>query len=270
MPTVNKRKKARGFVPFQPVRNPPTGTYDPQLDQGARAGTRGLQDLQQDIGYDPVTGAPTGTHSTRALNDYLLGGNRIDQQQGYTLADILRNQTRSTEDYGTATANVQRQYQRQGVAQSQAANAAGVLNSGWTGEAAAKRAANQALDQQGLDTTHQRQVQDYATQTDRSNTGFDQQRGDLGLNYQRQGEDWQTTLNRATRENQFLGQDTNESKWFQATRYSGYVPPTMPAGEHHYGRFAYRDLGGGRSVSADGTVRTRSQLQSFLRRRRLV
>lgn len=261
--------RRRGFTPWRPPRNPPPGSFDPALDQGARAATRGLQDLNQDIGYDPVTGAPTGTESIRAQDDYFLAGNRINQQQGYTLADILRNQTRSGEDYGTATQNLGRNYANLASSQRQAANAAGVLNTtGWDQQAQATRAGNQALEQGTLNTALARQLQDYGTQTDRANTLYDQQRGDLGLGYQRGTEDRQTDLSRAGRENNFFQQDTNESKVYQS-RAAGYVPPTRPANEHHLGNITWRTLGHGRTVSADGTVRTQSQLANLLRRRGL-
>jgi hypothetical protein len=267
--TKRSRYGRGGFTPWRPPKNPPVGTYDPALDQGRRAAGRGLQDLTQDIGYDPVTGAPTGTQSTRALHDYLLAGNRIDQTQSTTLADILRNQTRSGEDYGTATQNLGRQYANLASSQRQAANAAGVLNtSGWDSQAAGKRGANQALEQGVLDTANRRQTEDFGTARDQTNVLADQQRGDLGLGYQRGTEDRQTELTRATRENDFYGADTRESAWYQA-RAAGYVPPTRPANEHHVGNVTWRDLGHGRTVSADGTVRSQSDLRRLLRQRGL-
>jgi hypothetical protein len=256
---VAKPKKRRGFTPFRAPTSPPPGTYDPTLDASVRASGRGLNDLNQDTERD----------NSRSLTDYVTGQNRIDQNTGYSLADLLRGSTRETADYGTQTAGLQRQFQNLASSQADQANAAGVSSSGWAAQAARKRQANEALAQQGLDTAHSRSLEDSGINVGRTNTGADQQRADLTLGYQRGGEDRQTTATRATRENQFYASDVGDSKWFQAAQV-GYVPPSKPANEHQVGNVTYRTLGGNRTVSADGTVRTRSQLQALLRRRGYV
>lgn len=248
-----------GFTPFRPPTRPPQGYYDPAIDAGVRAAGRGLGDLSQDTERD----------NARGLTDYVTGQNRIDYNTGNSLADLLRGSQRENADYGTASGNLDRSYVNLRSSQQQNANAAGVLDSGWAAAARAKRDANQARDQSVLDTSHGRAVEDYGTNVTRTNNAADMQRGDLTLGYQRGGEDRQTNLTRATRENELFGADSNEAAWYGA-RAAGYVPPTKPANEHTVGNVTYRDLGHGQTVSADGTRRTRAQLRRLLARRGLL
>jgi hypothetical protein len=221
MATFSSGGKSRYGYPrrYRPGRIPPTrppsGTYDPVLDQGLAAAGRGLGDLKLDTERD----------NSRAANDYSIATNRSQQQTGYGLADLLRNQTREQQDYGLGTQAVDRRYGQLADAQRQQGNAAGLLGGGYAQAAARKRAANQQLDQSQLDLAHGRTVQDINTSRDRVTTAGQQDLAGLGLQYQRGNEDRNTTLTRATREYNQYGLDVGESRFF-AAKDSGWTPPT--------------------------------------------
>jgi hypothetical protein len=252
---ANRRK--RKFKGFKPPTAPPPSTYDPVLDQQLRAAQRGYGDLQQDTERD----------QTRATNDYSIAQNRTNEQSGYSLADILRNTGRESQDYQTATGNLNRQYTQLASSQGQAANAAGLLGGGFAQQAAQKRAANQQIDQTQLDTTHQRAMDDYATQAQRTGTATQENLGDLGLNYQRGNEDRNTTQSRSGRELGFYSNDVAQSRFYQA-RANGYIPPTRPAGEHSQNGVVYRDLGNGHFLLPSGQIVNKNSLARRLRQAR--
>jgi hypothetical protein len=259
-------KKTRRFTPYRPLMRPPPGSYDPALDASGRASNRGITDLKQDIGYDK-SGAPTGTQSKRAYDDWLLAQNRVNYQTGNTLGDILRQRGYEGQDYGTATGNLQRNYTNLANQQLQSANAAGVLHPGLDQHQAALRAGNQGLEQGTLDTAHSRAVTGFDIGAQRTSEAHDQSIADLGLGYQRGTEDRQQQLSRAQRENTFYQGDLSQSRRYESK--GRFNPPAKPKGEHVVGKFAYRDTGHGLTVSKDGTVRTRNQLKRFLTRHNL-
>lgn len=211
---------------FEPYQAPPipTGSYDPAIDAQVDATNRGYGDTRDD--------AATGR--TRLTTDYGLGRDAI-----------LRAQTRGTEDLATATSRedqnynrtlelLQRSYGRLAGRQTETINAAGVLKGGAMLQAAAKRAANQAQDRQGIDTTHTRAVEDAARAGTRLGEDTNLQLGALALQGAppdannplggRAFQDLNTSTTRAGREAGIFRLDAQNVKAFQAAQ-AGYVPP---------------------------------------------
>jgi hypothetical protein len=195
---------------------PPSGFYDPALDQQLAAAGRGLKDLRQD----------TEKYGARASDDLSIATNRTNQQAGYSLSDLARNQGRETQDYWTARQSLARNYGNQASSQLQAGNSAGLLSGGFLAQAARKRAANQQLDVTALGTTNRRRLQDEATAKGRIVTARDQHLGDLNLNYLRGTEDRGTNLTMATREFRNYGVDVGETRFYEA-RNAGWTPPPL-------------------------------------------
>lgn len=128
---------------------PPLGTYDPARDVEIGSAERGLGQLTDEL----------GTSRTRDTSDYLLRRGEIEKAQG-----------REGEDYGRAKAALDRSYANLGVRQGERANQYGVLGGGALLQSAAKRAANQAIQQQTADVGHTR-----------AGEGFTQQLAQLAL-----------------------------------------------------------------------------------------
>lgn len=236
-PGVNRK---RAFTPYDPT--VPAGSYDPGLDSALQAAQRGLQDTTVD----------TETARQRALVDYGLGRDQITQGQQRSLQDLLQGRDRGVADLGTARTYegqdyqtniglLTRRYGQLGNQQRQSAIQHGVIHGGTLLQAAAKRAGNQGVEQQGLDTAHtrflagndlagQRLQQDYGTSVDRTNQDATSQLGQLGLAYQRGDNDAISALTRAGRETGQFGIDTQAQKLFQASQ-AGYVAPQRPSNE---------------------------------------
>jgi hypothetical protein len=184
---------------------PPTGSFDPALDAQRRAASRGLRDTVTDI----------GTANTRDTVDYGLGRD-----------SIMLAQTRGNADLDRQMAVLQRGYQTLASQQRQQFQAHGLAYGGASLQAAAKRQANEAFDQQPLDVARARLGED---------TGL--QLGKLALDLAppdasnplggRRFQDRTTQLTRAKREDASFGLDIGAEKVFQATQ-SGWVPPTPP------------------------------------------
>ncbi len=198
--------KPFGFTPWDAGQKPPSGRYDPTLDANLRGAQRGYGDLTLDTERD----------NTRALNDYGIGQHRIRSQLAETLSGIATSRARAQEDYATATQGVQRRYVQQGQAQAQAAQAAGAVGGGALAQALLKRTQNQALEQQGLDTSQQRTLSDLLRGESNAQFQANEQLGALKLAYDRGVEDRGTGLTRAGRELTSFGTDTAEQRAFQA------------------------------------------------------
>jgi hypothetical protein len=183
--------KPWAFKPYTPPR-PPSGSYDPALDAARDAARRGLGDVRQD----------TALAGTRAATDFQLGQD-----------DVNRSFNRYDEDYRRNTDMLKRSYDILAGRQAESANVQGVMGGGALLEAAAKRQANQALEQGGLDTGRARAVED-------RDLGI----GQLNLGYERGTTDRATSLARAGREDTAFGLDTAAQRAYQAAG-AGYVPP---------------------------------------------
>jgi hypothetical protein len=178
---------------------PPSGYYDPTIDQQVQAGARGLGDLRIDI----------DTAKRR-------GGEDRDT----TLADLMTGENRARADAGIATGNLQTGYKRLATGQAQAGRVRGLgLSEGLADRAAGIRAANQQHDQAGIDLSLGRALEN-----------IDFQRRDLNRNFDRQfalGGDLDLQLARGEREQPLLEADANNLRLYQA-KQANYVPPLRP------------------------------------------
>lgn len=205
--------------PARPWQPPPipSGYYDPALDAQRRAAQRGYVDFQQDVGLA----------GSRSAEDYGIQTGDIRQQFGRSMQDLGLARQYEGENYGRSTGLLGRQFgilanqQRQRLAQS------GVLSGGIALLAAQKRAANQAVEQQGLDIAHTRALTGFGTQETRLGENLNQSLGAAGLGYTRGVTDRATQLARAGRENTSFGLDVEAEKAYQAQQ-AGYVAPTAP------------------------------------------
>ena len=253
------------WTPYQ-VGLPPTGSYDPSLDAQGYAAQRGLFDLGQDTNTANVRGVvdyglsqdAINRGQTRGLEDLQFQQGQVDTGYGRNLTDLQTSGTRGTEDYQRSLQMLQRSYQQLGNRQAQQMRATGVAQGGAALQAAAKRTANQAVDQQPIQTNYDRFMAD--NQTSQSRLGEDRTTalGQIGLQRNRLGEDtnlslgqlalqsappdgsnpfggrdWQdrtTALTRAQRENSAFGIDLNSQRYYQAAG-AGWQPPTGPSNE---------------------------------------
>lgn len=194
-------------VAFKPYKPPPlpTGTYDPALDAQLGAAQRGYGDTQFD----------TTLANTRGAED--LGFAQYANAEAVTNENDAynRNVGLLTKNYTDLAAN-----------QADQANAAGVIPGGGAYlQSQAKRAANQATEQAGLDLTHQQNL-----------LALQDQLGQVGVTYGRGVTDRTTALTRAGRENTNFGLDIGAEEAYQAGQ-AGYTAPGkgqpggMPANE---------------------------------------
>jgi hypothetical protein len=235
------------FKPWSPWNSsPPAGTYDPALDAAKGAAGRGYGDLQQDVGRDNL----------RDTVDYGLGREDIIRQGMQSEQDRQTAFAREGEDYNRNVALLSRAFKLKGNVQSQQANQYGVLRGGTLLQAARKRAENEALQRQPMDTAHSRFQADSATQQQRLSEGANTALGRLALMMAppdasnpmggRSFQDRTTTLTRAGRENTQFGIDTEAQKGFQAAG-TGWDPGVRPKGEYvspTKGPWRIRDVGG--------------------------
>jgi hypothetical protein len=249
------------FKPWTPYGTPPAGTYDPSLDFQVSAGERGLGDTVTDA----------ATSNRRGIEDYGFGVSDLNLSQsrgtqdigtqrdavnrGFdrSSADIGTQRGYATEDHQRAIDALTRGYSRLGNQQGQQARVMGV-GGGALVQAARKREANMAFDQAPIDTGFNRQIAGLDTSQqrlgeDRSTalSGLDTAQGRLtddtsrgiarlGVNTQRGIQDTGTTVQRAGREQVFLGTDTAAAKAGQATA-SGWDPGARPANEYMGGQY---------------------------------
>jgi len=192
-----KRRNPWAFTPYSPPPIP-SGSYDPALDAQLYAAQRGYGDTQQDV----------GTQQLRAGVDY-----------GLRTEDINRAFGRTQQDYDTSVQMLTRKYRNTADRQAEQAAGSGVVSGGVLLQAAAKRRANQGLEQTQLDTGLSRARDDRDVALGRAGLGYERQNTDLG-----------TTLLRAGRELGAFGLDTQAAKAFQAAQ-SGYEPPERPSNE---------------------------------------
>lgn len=245
---AKRKKNPKAWTPFVAPTSPPPGTYDPGLDQQARAAERGLVDFRSDAERD----------TARSEDDYLTARGDVERTRGEGIADIMRSRARGLED-------LDRRYARQASAQTQAINAAGALHGGALAAAMRRRAENRAYEQG-------RFMDDSALSESRLTGAADRDLGRLALGHQRSGEDRSTALTRAEREHGFLGQDINESRLFQAKQL-GWDPPTKPQGEGQRAGINYRRQetgpkgpGGDTFLLTSGRQVTRNALLEKIRR----
>jgi hypothetical protein len=195
---------------------PPAGMYDPGLDASQRAAGRGFNDLRQDLDRD-------GQRSSTA---YTLGMSRFGEDEAFETGGLDQAQARLGQDHTRATAALGRSFQILGSNQAQAGAAAG-LGGGFAAQAARKRAANQGIEQQGLDLQRDRGTEDITRQRGRMATMFGRAREDAGSDFQYGQDDRAMALARGGRENTFYGQDVADQRFFQASQ-AGWRPAAKP------------------------------------------
>jgi hypothetical protein len=145
------RGRARPLHPYVPPL-PPAGSYDPALDAQRSAANRGILDTRQD----------TELGLGRAGQDYGLGVEDLQRGQTRGTEDLDRTQQRGDQDYGRNTQAAAAVVQHPRGEQAQAQRQMGVSTGGAVLQAAAKRKANQGIQQQGLDLAHTRLGEDVA------------------------------------------------------------------------------------------------------------
>jgi hypothetical protein len=206
---------------------PPTGSFDPALDAQRRAAGRGLRDTITD----------TNTANLRDTVDYGLGRDEIARSQTRGLEDLTTGRDQRLGDVDRGLAVLHRGYQTLASQQRQEFQAHGLGYGGAALQAAAKRQANEAFDQQPLDVARTRIGEDFARQSGRLGEDTSLAYGKLALDLAppdasnplggRRFQDRTTALTRARREDTSFGLDTAAEKMFQATQ-SGWVPPRPP------------------------------------------
>lgn len=216
---VTPRQQRGAFAPFVAPSQPPAGLYDPSLDAEERAAERGYLDLQQDVEREQA----------RRYSDFQTGLGNLERSFGDESAGLRQQIGYAEQDYGRAITELQREYQRLGGSQRQQQAAAGVRG-GAAAQAAAKRAENEAFDRAPLDTNIQRAKTETWENALRLTRDYNLAKQNLGLEYQRGGEDFSTQLQRGGRELGFFKADTGEQRWFQA-KQSGADLPTRPKNE---------------------------------------
>lgn len=146
-------------------------------------GERDLADTRADTWQDYLnTGSDLVTSRDRSLgdisrglgrqeSDYTQGVGRLreDATTGRTrlTEDATTGRTRQGEDYGRATSVLGRTYANLGSAQNQQGRSQGLMGGGFAAQAAAKRAANQAFEQEDINSQNTRRLQDIDTQSGR-------------------------------------------------------------------------------------------------------
>jgi hypothetical protein len=241
------------FTPWQLPTSPPPGSYDPALDAQLRAEQRGYGDLQ----------AQNATNSLYSGQDYQTGQARENQSYANQMADIAQGRTRTNEDYGTATGNLVRSFQQLGQSQRGSINAAG-LGGGALRMALSRRNENQGIQQGALDTTHNRALEDYSTQTDRTYDAHRNNLADLLTNYTRGQGQQATQEGIAGRELGLSSNDIGAEKIYAATQ-AGYDPlATRPANEYTRRQVTYRKVGSQRYLPSGKRVSLKT-LQSMYR-----
>lgn len=213
----------------------PPSTYDPNLDAQLRASARGLKDLIG-VGKSPDTyGGDIGKALERGSDDYTLAKQAADldyatgqqrTEQGYqrNLSDLLTARERGGQDYTSNIGTLQRNYGNLATSQAQAQRKAGVLPGGGAiAQAARKRDANLQIERAPIDTAYQRAVTDSQQTEQRLGedkastlsdllTGHIRQTGQLRTGQIRSVEDLGTQAERAQREANAFGQDTQTAK----------------------------------------------------------
>lgn len=175
----------------------PTGSYDPALDAQQGAVGRGL--LDQQTAYDianarELTDYGTGTSQiglglSRGREDLATQRSQLETQFGRSNADIALRRSQTDEDFQRNVEGLTRNYKNLSDSQRQQQAKAGVLRGGAMLQAAAKRTANQGLEQRDLDTSHQRQLQALTTASTRLGEDRTSQLGLLDRAGARLGED---------------------------------------------------------------------------------
>jgi hypothetical protein len=229
------------FTPYKPPPIP-AGYYDPALDAQRDAASRGLVNLEQDIGLQGRWAQEDlGTARTDLTTQ--AGDATWDLQTGFNRSneDLATQRGYEGVDYGRNVEMLTRQTAQLGRQQAEQARKYGVTSGGIALLSAAKRDENMGLAQRDLDTAHQRAVSGFDTAGQRAAADYQ------GANY-RIGRDLGTAetalattynrgvatrgdqLSRARAEDVFYGADVGQQKQYQAQQ-AGYDAPAGPGNE---------------------------------------
>lgn len=220
---------SHAFTPYQPPPIP-SGYYDPSLDAQQNAASRGLLQTQQDIGLAGRRGAEDyGLDPNDPTYGYSTVG-QINQDWTRGNQDLMTQRAQGNEDYDRNVQMLTRNYQQLGRQQGETARKYGVTSGGIALLSAAKRSENQGLEQQDLDTAHDRGNQAITTASQRLDQDKTNNLGKAQTVYNRGVADEGTALSRAQSENTFYGLDIGNQKQYQATQ-AGYKAPTGPSNE---------------------------------------
>lgn len=185
---ANKQQENRGG------NLPPYLSYDPAILAELRASQRGLDDLLLDLKRERnitrkdsrIERGDIRTEAGRQKQDFATQLRRGIQDIGYQRKDTKQTLERGEEDFATQVANLARNYQRLGVQQGQALNAAGATaSSGAARLAAQRRSENMTLERQPLETGLERLQEDTGTQLGRLGTAAQQLRRDTQIGRRR-------------------------------------------------------------------------------------
>lgn len=228
-------QKQRAFKPFVAPTRPPTGTYDPSLDQQLGASERGLADLMFD----------TDTQRGRLTSDFGIGMGEVDRQAGYATQDLDLGISRTRQDYGIASSELQRQMGLLAGQQAEQQSAVGLVGGGGAQAASVMRGQNQAREQGALNLTLARANESDAMARTRLSQNVTAQKGGLGLDFTRGGQDLTTGLLRGQREGAQFAVDLGAQRFYQAKNSGLYTAPTKPANEKSKAGVTYRVRGEG-------------------------
>lgn len=154
-----------------PYRTPPFLTFDPAIESERRAAQRGLRDTAQDV-RRAARRSRRDIHTQ--LRDIHTEKKRGLQDIGFEKADVRLQRQRGRQDFNLQLDSLTRKYTQLGNTQLQAANAAGVLDSGTSAASAAARAQNFAFERTPIDIGRARLEED--TQTALERLGVQQHR----------------------------------------------------------------------------------------------
>lgn len=201
---ANRKKSGKGSSPAQRPRfpsftGPPPGTFDPGLEAQVRSSQRGLLDLEELERLEALRGHQDTGQARRLLQRKLregradIGRGREYAQQDFTTADTQLHTTfardleelgiakqRGEEDYQRTLTNLQHKYAETAAVQGEQRIQTGTNDTGTTAASAAVSGANQAFDRQGIDTMHQRGLEDLARREGRIRSDFGTEENLLG------------------------------------------------------------------------------------------
>jgi hypothetical protein len=246
---------------------PPADRYDPSLDAQLAASGRGFGDLTVDAGIanqrdlQDYGFARNDLTQAQARGHEDIGNQRFDVNRGFDrgVADIGTHRHDIHEDYQRNVGLLQRQFRLLGANQGGQFRAAGISGGGAALQAARKRAENQQIERQPLDTGFERANRDLQTQETRmgedrgtsldrlglADTRLNQDTesglGRLGVGLQRGVDDRSLALLRGGREQTFFGLDTATAKAAQAAA-TGWDPGARPSNEFVGPQGPYRTI----------------------------
>lgn len=165
------QRRRRGAVPALP----PLGSFDPSILLQVGQNRRTAENAQQqfDLGQ------------AQAQDDFGIQTQRLAQQEGNSLADLVTGRQRLSEDRTNALADLGRGYGSLAHRQAEGALRANVQSAGLLAQSLAARKANMAHDQAGVDQSYNRSLADSTTAEQRLRQDVGNRKADLALTLSR-------------------------------------------------------------------------------------